>query len=187
MAQLPKASARLTNVERGDLPAEKQHIFDEIAGSRGAVRGPFAMLLHSPDVAQRIAHTGAYIRFETTLPDNLREVAILTTARFWDCKYEWTAHQRIAEGEAGVPPATVSAIASRRAPEGLTADEAIVFKYVSELLNDHRVSDHTFKTAHDKFGDKATIDLTATAGYYSMIASVLNACEVEPDVNTLPL
>ena len=52
-------------------------IFDEIAGSRGAVRGPFAMLLHSPDVAGRIAHTGAYIRFETTIPAQLRELAIL--------------------------------------------------------------------------------------------------------------
>ena len=187
MTQLPKSTARLTNVTREDLPADKQHVFDEIAGSRGAVRGPFAMLLHSPDVAQRIAHTGAYVRFETTLPDNLREVAILTTARFWDCKYEWTAHQKIAEGEAGVRPEAISAIANHTAPAGLRGDEVIVFNYVSELLSTHRISDASFKAAHDRFGDKATVDLTATAGYYSMIASVLNACNVEPEVNTLPL
>ena len=187
MTQLPKSTARLSQVGRDDLPADKRHIFDEIAGSRGAVRGPFAMLLHSPDAAQRIAHAGAYIRFETTLPDDLREVAILTTARFWDCKYEWTAHQKIAETEAGVRPEAIAAIRDRKAPLGLTGDERTVFNYVSELLSTHRISDTSFKAAHDRFGDKATVDLTATAGYYSMIASVLNACNVEPDVNTLPV
>ena len=187
MAELPKATARLSQIERGDLPAEHQHIFDEIAGSRGAVRGPFAMLLHSPDVAGRIAHTGAYIRFETTLPDDLREVAILTTARFWDCQYEWTAHQKIAEGEAGTRPEAIAAIRDRQAPAGLTDDETIVFNYVSELLNNHRISDATDKAAHDRWGDQATVDLTATAGYYSMIASTLNAFAVEPDAPTLPL
>ena len=187
MAQLPKSTARLSQIERSDLPADKQHIFDEIAGSRGAVRGPFAMLLHSPDVAQRIAHTGAYIRFETTLPDDLREIAILTTARFWDCQYEWTAHQKIAETEVGVRDEAIAAIRDRKAPAGLTPDEKIVFNYVFELLNNHRVSDAAFNAANDRFGDKATVDLTATAGYYSMIGGVLNACNVEPDVPTLPV
>ena len=187
MVELPKATARLSQIEREDLPAEQQHIFDEIAGSRGAVRGPFAMLLHSPEVAGRIAHTGAYIRFETTLQDDLREVAIPTTARFWDCQYEWTAHQRIAESEAGTRPEAIAAIRDRQAPTGLTSDEAIVFNFVSELLNKHRVSDSTFKVANDRFGDKATVDLTATAGYYSMIAGTLNAFAVEPDIGTLPV
>lgn len=187
MAELPEASARLPQIERDDLPADQQYIYDEIAGSRGAVRGPFAVLLHSPDVAGRIAHTGAYIRFETTLPDDLRELAILTTARFWDCQYEWTAHQRIAEGEAGTRPEAIAAVRDRQAPAGLSADEAIVFNYVSELLNNHRVSDVTYKAAHDRWGNRTVVDLTATAGYYSMIAGTLNAFAVEPDSPTLPI
>ena len=187
MTTPPKPTARLPERTRDDLPAGQQHIFDEIAGSRGAVRGPFAMLLHSPEVAGRIAHTGAYIRFETTIPAPLRELAILTTARFWDCQYEWTAHQKIAEGEAGTRPEAVAAIRDRQAPTGLTGEEAIVFNYVTELLNDHRVSDATFKAAHDKFGDQSIVDLTATAGYYSLIASTLNAFDVQPDAGTLPV
>ena len=186
MSTLPESTARLPERQKDDLPADQQHIFDEISGSRGAVRGPFAMLLHSPEVAGRIAHTGAYIRFETTIPAELRELAILTTARFWDCKYEWTAHQKIAEGEAGTRPEAIAAIRDRQAPIGLTVEETIVFNYVSELLNNHRVTDATFQAAHDKFGNQSIVDLTATAGYYSLIASTLNAFDVEPDVNTLP-
>lgn len=185
MSTLPESTARLPERQKDDLPADQQHIFDEIAGSRGAVRGPFAMLLHSPEVAGRIAHTGAYIRFETTIPAQLRELAILTTARYWDCKYEWTAHQKIAEGE-GLRDDAIAAIANRNAPSGLTDEETIVFNYVSELLNNHRVSDASYKAAHDKFGNQSIVDLTATAGYYSMIASTLNAFNVQPDGNTLP-
>ena len=53
MATPPESTARLPERTKEDLPADQQHIFDEIAGSRGAVRGPFAMLLHSPEVAGR--------------------------------------------------------------------------------------------------------------------------------------
>jgi 4-carboxymuconolactone decarboxylase len=170
MSTLPESTARLPERKQGDLPT-----------------GPFAMLLHSPEVAGRIAHTGAYIRFETTIAAPLRELAILTTARFWDCQYEWTAHQRIAETEAGTRPEAIAAIRDRQAPAGLTDEESVVFNYVSELLNNHRVSDATFKAAHDKFGNQSIVDLTATAGYYSMIASTLNAFNVQPDVGTLPV
>jgi 4-carboxymuconolactone decarboxylase len=186
MSTLPESTARLPERTKDDLPVDQQHIFDEIAGSRGAVRGPFAMLLHSPDVAGRIAHTGAYIRFETTIPAQLRELAILTTARFWDCQYEWTAHQKIAEGE-GLRDEAIAAIRDRQAPTGLTDEETVVFNYVSELLNNHRVSDASYKAAHNMFGNQSIVDLTATAGYYSMIASTLNAFNVQPDVGTLPV
>ena len=72
--------ARLPEVQREDLPADQQNFYDGIAQTRGEVRGPFAMLLHSPDVASRIAHVGTYIRFETTLEPPMRELAILTVA-----------------------------------------------------------------------------------------------------------
>ena len=52
--------ARLPNVERDQLEPKDQKYFDEISGSRGSIRGPYGILLHSPDVAARVAHTGAY-------------------------------------------------------------------------------------------------------------------------------
>ena len=51
--------ARLPNLERDQLKAEDQKYYDEIAGSRGSIRGPYGVMLHSPDVAARVAHTGA--------------------------------------------------------------------------------------------------------------------------------
>jgi 4-carboxymuconolactone decarboxylase len=173
MARLPKVT------REGMAPNTQQH-YDSIAGSRGAVRGPFAMFLHSPDLAARIAHTGAYIRFETTLEARYRELTILTVARTWDCDYEWTAHQPIAE-EAGTRPEAIAAIRDRTAPAGLTEQEALVFNYVSALLTTKRVPADAFKAVLSWLGEQGLINLTATAGYYSMLACTLNACAVMPE------
>ena len=172
--------SRLPQVTRESLSPEDQVHFDYVAGSRGEVRGPFLILLNSPDVAERIARVGTYIRFENTLDPALLELAILTVAREWNCQYEWTAHQPIAEGE-GARPEAIAAIRDRTAPAGLTDDEAMVFNYVSALLERGRIPDEVFQKAQDTLGTRTVTDLTATAGYYSMLACALNAAQVVPE------
>ncbi len=172
--------SRLPEVTRESLRPEDRGHFDYVAGSRGEVRGPFPILLNSPDVAERIARVGAYIRFENTLEPGLRELAILTVARHWDCQYEWTAHEPIAESE-GTRAEAIAAVRDRTAPAGMTDAEAAVFGYVSALLSTGRVPDDVFREAHRALGTRTVTDLTATAGYYSMLACVLNAAEVTPE------
>ena len=169
--------ARLPEIQREDLPPEDQARYDAIADSRGAVRGPFAMLMHSPDVAARIAHVGSYIRFENPLDPDVRELAIAIVARVWDCRYEWGMHATIAT-EAGVRPEALAAIRDRAAPEGLTEREALVFGYVHALLTTRRVPEATFRAALDWLGVQGVTDLTATVGYYSMLACTLDAFEM---------
>ncbi|MCI0439633.1 MAG: carboxymuconolactone decarboxylase family protein, partial [Chloroflexi bacterium] len=148
-----------------DVPKDKHHIVDSIVGSRGRVSGPFSVLLHSPEVAGRAAHLGAYLRFDSTLPDGLREVAINTAAREFDCGYEWAAHARMAK-EVGVSDKTLDVIARRGNPSSLEDDEALVIRYGRELFRNHRVSDETYKAAEARFGVQGVVELTATMGYY---------------------
>ncbi len=178
--------SRIQQITRTDLIEQERHHFDAIAGTRGEVRGPFPVLLNSPDVAERIANVGTYVRFETTLEPSQREIAILTVARVWDCQYEWTAHQPIAEA-AGTRPEAIVAIRDRTAPDGLTAEEAVVFNYVHELLSNRRVSESTYESAANMLGTKSLTDLTVTAGYYSMLACALDAFEVWPEEDMEPL
>ena len=181
MSRTPEISSRQ------DLPPDQQPIFDEIAASRGGhIVGPFRVLLNSPDLARRIAHAGSYIRFESTLQKDVTELAILVTAREFDCQFEWAAHEPLARN-AGVREEAIKAIRDRKAPEGLTQDEAVVVRYLQELLRNHRVSEPTFKVALEKFGIQKLTDLTATAGYYGMLAGVLNAFEVQPESPLLPV
>ncbi|MGH7265666.1 MAG: carboxymuconolactone decarboxylase family protein [Candidatus Rokuibacteriota bacterium] len=173
--------ARIPLVERkDDLSAEARRAWDEIARSRGRVFGPFTALLQSPEMARRIAHLGAYVRFESALEPVDRELAILATARAMDCRYEWAAHVPLAR-EAGVRQEAIAAIRERRAPAGLTGEEAEIVAYVTRLLRDHRVDDATFAAARERLGVPRLVELTATAGYYAMLACALNAFAIAPD------
>lgn len=179
---------RITQItERSQVAADKQDIFDSIASSRGRVSGPFSVLLNSPEVAGRAAHLGAYIRFESTLTPAQRELAIITTAREFDCAYEWAAHATLAQ-QAGVRDAAIETIATGGELSELTDDEALIVGYGRELLRERRVSDDTYAAAKAKFGEQGVTELTATIGYYGMLACALNAFEVtpSPDMPQLP-
>lgn len=180
---------RITQItERSQVDADKQDIFDSIATSRGRVSGPFSVLLNSPEVAGRAAHLGSYIRFESTLTPSQRELAIITTAREFDCSYEWAAHATLAQ-QAGVRESAIETIANRGDLSSLNDDEALIVGYGRELLRSKRVTDDTYNAAKAKFGEQGVTELTATIGYYGMLACALNAFEVRPseDMPQLPL
>src|SRR5205085_12188350 len=92
MARLPGIS------EKDSLPEAHRDVWDYLVKTRGAVSNGFSPLLHSPDVAGRIAHLGSYIRFENTLPEVMREVAALTASSELGNIYEQTMHSRTLEG-----------------------------------------------------------------------------------------
>ncbi len=165
--------------EREALPEEQRAIFDAIAASRGRVAVPFSLLMNSPEVAGRVAHLGAFLRFETSLSPAQRELAMMTAAREADCAFEWAAHVRLGRQE-GVREEAITAVGEKHALDGLTEDEALIVGYGRELLRPpHRVSEETFAAARRAFDDRAMVELTMTLGYYSMIACALNAFGVE--------
>ena len=170
--------ARLPYVTKEQLDSEDQQYYDTIVGTRGSVRGPYGILLHSPKLAARVADTGAFVRFEFGQPEALKETLIITTAKEMEQQYEFSAHARLAR-QAGVSEETIAAIASGRAPAGLEGDEALLVNYVHELLRQHKVSDATFKAMTDRFGEEDTIHFTVLCGHYLLVAQVLTAFDVE--------
>ncbi len=170
--------ARLPNLTREQLKPEDQKYYDEIVGTRGSIRGPFGALLHSPDLAARIAATGAYVRFDFNLPNPLKEVLVLTAAREINSQYAFTAHARLAR-EANVSEDTIRAIAQGTAPQGLSGDEAMLVKYALELLREHKISDATYNAVQDRFGVRTTVELTGLIGHYMLVGLILAAFEVD--------
>ena len=150
-----------------------QHILE---GPRTGVRGPFNTLLRSPEMGDLAQALGAYVRYGSVLPATLREMAIIMTAAFWSAEYEWYAHKNAAL-EAGLEPAIIDAIAARRRPESMRTEQAALYEFCRELLNDHRVGDATFAAAIDAFGEQGVVDIIGTVGYYSLVSMVLNVDE----------
>ncbi len=172
--------SRFPTLARADLSKEAQIIYDQIAESRGHVSGPFKVLLHSPELAGRTGYLGHYVRFQSILEPEVRELAILTVARANDCRFEWGAHHPLAR-KAGVRVEAIAAIAHRRGVGQLTDQERLVITFGRELCEKHRVSEATFAAAEAAFGHQGVVELIMTLGYYGMIAAVLNAADVQPD------
>ena len=166
---------RFTPLSPQDMTPDQQRVAQAVAtGPRGGLRGPFHALLRCPELADRVRHLGDYVRFESVVPAALRELAILLVARFWSAHYEWNAHRRHAAA-AGLDPSIADAIEMGKRPAKLTADEALVYDLVAELLHDKDISDATFTAAKARFGEQMIIELIGTAGYYGFISLVLNA------------
>ncbi len=161
--------------DRDQVPEDQRPVWDAIVASRGSVRGPFALLMHSPEVAGRVAHVGTFVRFESSLEPTARELAAMVTAHLLDCEYEVAAHERQAR-EAGVPDATLQAIRGDRFGE-VDAEYRWVCDLTRQLVVDHRIAPAAFDEARGRLGERGLVELTATIGYYAMIAATLNAFE----------
>lgn len=180
--------SRLAPIEPENMTAAQKKAAENIAsGPRGSVRGPFAALLHNPGVADAVQKMGASLRFDGTLPDNLREIAILVTGRFWTAQYEWWAHARIAL-EVGVEESIVNAMAQRRRPSFTKSDEAAVYEFCTELHEKQNVSDENYAWVVEQLGEAGAAELIALCGYYTIISMTLNVAGTElPDGVEPPL
>ncbi len=180
--------ARLSPVPIEQMTEAQRRVAEKIAsGPRGRAGGPFPALLRNPELASRAAHFGELLRFGTSLPPRLSEMAILITARAWKAQYEWFAHAPLAR-KGGLSDAIIEAIRIGAKPQGMQADEAALHAFCSELHSAHEVSDATYAAALDVFGEQALVEIIAISGYYVMVSMVLNTAQVPlPEGEPLPL
>jgi len=171
--------ARLPHITAKDQVAAKDHAaFDSIVASRGAVQGPFLMFMHSPEIAGRVAHLGAYVRFEGELDMKIRVLAAMTVAREFEAMYVWGAQTGGAR-RLGVPESTIDAIRENHS-RGVPAEDADIIEFTRQLLRRHRADEGLFKKLQARLGNDQLIQLTTAIGYYTMLGMTVNACELEP-------
>jgi 4-carboxymuconolactone decarboxylase len=175
MARLPP----ITSKEQ--VPAKDHAVVDAIAASRGAIQGPFTMFLHSPELAGRVAHLGAFVRFEGSLDMRVRVLAAMTVARELEAVYVWGAQTGGAR-RLGVPEATITAIRENHS-RGIPPDDAEIVDFTRQLLRRHRVDAASASSLQKRFGNDGFIQLTGAIGYYAMLAMTVNACELEAAPN----
>jgi len=181
--------ARVPYVTRDELDAEGQEIYDRIRRDRNApeVGLQFRALLHSPKATGYLTSLGAQLRFQSAMPENLKELAIILVAREWKSAIEWTGHAVLA-ARAGVSAESIEAIRTGKAPAGLTAPEQVIARLVHQLLRHKEVSDELFAAAHTLLGTQGVVDLALTCSYYTAVclAQLVLKPEMEPGrVSTL--
>jgi 4-carboxymuconolactone decarboxylase len=145
----------------------------EFEAARGALSGPWAVILRSPEMVNRARGLSDYLRFKSSLPPRLSEFVILITAREWTQQYEWNAHHPLAI-KGGLNPEIAKAVAEGRRPEKMAEDEAALYDFCTELHRYRSVSDATYARALAKFGEQGIVDAIGLSGWYTLVAMVLN-------------
>ena len=188
---------RFRPLKYDEMTREQKTMIDHLlAGERQGARGPFNVLLRSPEVGDLAQQFGGSMRFHTALPRDVSETIIIMTGRFWMAQYEWTAHKAAAL-QNGVKPAIVDAIATGKRPTGMSPQMEVAYNFIDELLTTHQVTDATFKAAKETYGEKGVVDMMGLSGWYCLVSMVLNVDryplgqgvqpELKPLENSLPL
>jgi 4-carboxymuconolactone decarboxylase len=178
--------SRLPDLSYEDMTADQQRVHDEIAaGPRGTVVGPLRVWLHSPRLATHAQKLGAYARFQSSLPPELSELAILVTGATWKAEFEWYAHARLAR-EAGIADDVIEAIRKGEEPRLEDDKSRAVYAVACELHRTRALSDATYAIAEAALGREGIVDLVGVLGYYTLVSMTLNAFRVPTPDSSKP-
>ena len=160
------------------MTPEQQRVYDKIiSGPRGVLVGPLRAVLHSPELADRFQYLGAFLRYETSLPRRLKELAILVTARRWNSQIEWHVHAKAAL-KYGLSETVINAIKDGGLPEFSNPDEKAVYEFSRQIQELGHISKKTYSQIVERFDSVGVVELTTLIGYYTMVSMTLNAHEI---------
>lgn len=183
--------SRLPIIQPQDFTPAQQRIFDSVTGGKrkavsstgspltaeGGLRGPFNALLYSPIIGDAVQRVGEAVRFEGTLPAQLRELAILTVAAAWQANFEWWAHERVAR-DVGLDEAIIEGVKAGILPDTAAPAERMIYEFAREVIGHQRVADERYAAAVALFDEGAVVELVLLLGYYTLVAMTLNIFEV---------
>jgi 4-carboxymuconolactone decarboxylase len=157
--------ARIPLVTREQIAQKEQPAYDAFMQSRAGRPnvGPYSLLLHMPEMAQRLEALRTYLRDEASLSQKLQEIVMISVAREMGCAFIWYAH----------------AAAARQAGVCDDTDEQAVVDFTRELLQNRKVIRPTFDAATARFGPRGVMTLTNLIACYAVLAYNMNTYELD--------
>jgi 4-carboxymuconolactone decarboxylase len=164
----PQSRARLPYLQRKDIDANAQKIFDQLPGlsKEGVLSGPLAFAAYNTGVAKALfdLHNAAVAG---TLNPHVRELAIMVACRETNYSLEWNGHEAAAR-KAGVDAKVIDVIRTRGALTGLDESDAAVIRFGRQMLSDKKVDAATFAKVAQLFGQRGAMDLVAVMNTYAV-------------------
>jgi 4-carboxymuconolactone decarboxylase len=151
-------------------PAQRAVADAALASGRTSFDGPLNISLRSPEMTELSRGLDAYLRTKSTaIPEKLKEIAIMLTARFWGGQFVWYSHRQQAL-DAGLSAAFIDAMAAGERPAQMTPDEAVVLDFCEQLLATRQVDDTNFRAMADRFGERGIVELVGLMGRYHSLS-----------------
>lgn len=148
----------------------------EITATRGFVSNALGGIGHAPEGLKHLARLGAYVKYQTDLPERMREFTILCSAR--GVPYAWQHHGVLAL-QAGIPQSAIDDVGAGRIPATLPPSEQAIARYVSELFAPPYVSDATQVEMAKYYTPRQITDVALSATYYRALGTMVMAFRVE--------
>jgi 4-carboxymuconolactone decarboxylase len=182
---------RLSKLSPAGLTAEQREVYAAVAGGRrargpqlfplvdeaGALAGPFNAFLLQPKLGHAWQALGSAVRYETSLTDRAREIAILVVAVAAEAAFEWYAHEAVGR-HAGLTDVELDALRTSRFDELTDENERLVATTVRALCVRGDLDDDEYRRAADAFGPPGVFELLTLAGYYQALALQLRVFRV---------
>jgi 4-carboxymuconolactone decarboxylase len=178
--------SRLPPLDADKLSPEQKRVYDQIAGNRNTVRGPFPMWLRNPKLAEHANQFGIALRDHSTIGRRIFELCVITVCRAWAVQYAWSSHAPQAELQ-GIAPEIVEAIRQNRTPDFKETDERVAYEVATEIMTTGALSQAGYDKAMAQFGEQGTVELISTVGYYAMVGIFLKSFDVRPPDGSTPL
>lgn len=143
----------------------------------GALIGPWNPWLHEPAIGKAIWNLTLAMTANASLPENVRQVAILVVGARFDAAYEIYAHIGIAEHE-GMAPERLAALVADLKPADLNKEENVAFDFTYALSRGGTLPEPLYRLAVTTFGQHGTNELIYLAGLYAMVCTTLNGFNI---------
>lgn len=179
----PETGNRFPKAKREELDDLGKQMFDALpANFRG---GPSSIRIYSPQVAEALRMENDYLRVESGMDPQIKELAILITVRELDSQYVWTSHEPQARA-AGVSQEVLDAIKYRGPLTGLGEKESVIIQLGREAVGEHKVSPETFARALELLGRQGLVNVVALMGNYAANAILLNTFDQQMNPGVTP-
>lgn len=183
--------SRLRKFSPAELDDDQRVVYDAVAGGRraqgpqvfrlvdedGGLEGPFNAFLLQPRLGFALQALGAAVRYETTLTDRAREIAILVTAVHADAAFEWYAHEALGR-RAGLTDDELDALRTGRFEVLADEVERVVAATVHALCARGDLDDDEYRSVAGVLGAKGVFELLTLASYYLALALQLRVFRV---------
>jgi len=181
---------RLPLIPPSELTPEQKSLYDEmrkgiatnfnafkVEREDGALMGPWNPWLHEPTIGKAIWNLTMAMTAKASLPDNVRQIAILVVGAHFGAAYEIYAHIAVAEREAMKPERLATLVANLR-PNDLTPDENVAYDLSYALTQGGTLPEPLYRLAVATFGQHGTNELIYLVGLYSLVSTTLNGFNV---------
>lgn len=145
----------------------------------------FRMIMHSPGLAPGMLALSDAILGRNSLPDDLRELAIVRVGHAYGAAYEVHHHERAAR-LVGVSESALAAAADAASAGELTRAEAAVLVATDRLLDRHTLDGAPYDDLSEILTVNQLADFVITVGFYQLVCDFLNTFKVAVEEETSP-